>query len=67
MGPRATTRRLSEAPECPFCGSLSVERIGQWGGQIITAQWRCLACASYYEAIREELAEGCSDPAISEK
>jgi transposase-like protein len=60
---------VSEAPDCPFCGSVAVERIGQWGGQIITAQWRCLWCGSYYEAIREELGEASSgpDPAISEK
>ena len=39
---------------CPFCDSPDVERVGQWGGQIITAQWRCRACASYFEAVRED-------------
>jgi hypothetical protein len=29
--------------------------VGQWGGQIITSQWRCGACGSYFEAIREDL------------
>jgi transposase-like protein len=42
------------APECPFCGSAAVERVGQWGGQILTAQWRCAACNSYFEAVRED-------------
>ena len=41
-------------PQCPFCDSATVERVGQWGGQIITSQWRCEACGSYFEAIREE-------------
>jgi ribosomal protein L37AE/L43A len=44
----------SGAPDCPFCASGDVERIGQWGGQMITAQWRCRACSSYFEAIRAE-------------
>ena len=42
------------APTCPFCGAGTVERVGQWGGQIITAQWRCQACNSYFEAVRED-------------
>ena len=41
------------APACPFCDSVDVERVGQWGGQIITAQWRCRSCHSYFEAVRE--------------
>jgi transposase-like protein len=43
-----------ESLSCPFCSSGDVERIGQWGGQIITAQWRCRACGSYFEALRED-------------
>jgi hypothetical protein len=45
---------VSGAPSCPFCGAGAVERVGQWGGQIITAQWRCQACSSYFEAVRED-------------
>ena len=45
---------MSGAPSCPFCGAGAVERVGQWGGQIITAQWRCQACGSYFEAVRED-------------
>jgi hypothetical protein len=45
---------VSAAPPCPFCGSGAVERVGQWGGQIITAQWRCRACNSYFEALRDD-------------
>jgi hypothetical protein len=48
--------RMSAAPpECPFCGAAGAERVGQWGGQIITSQWRCGACGSYFEALREDL------------
>jgi transposase-like protein len=39
---------------CPFCSSPDVERVAQWGGQIITAQWRCRGCNSYFEAVRED-------------
>jgi hypothetical protein len=43
---------------CPFCDSADVERVGQWDGQIITAQWRCGACNSYFEAVREDFSDG---------
>jgi transcription elongation factor Elf1 len=48
------------AVECPFCGSEDVERVGAWGGQMITSQLRCRACNTYFEAIRDgfEDAEG---------
>ncbi len=39
---------------CPFCSSAEVERVAQWGGQIITAQWKCGACNSYFEAVRDD-------------
>ena len=42
---------------CPFCDSAETERIGQWGGQIITSQWRCAGCGSYFEAVREDFAD----------
>jgi transposase-like protein len=46
--------RVSAAPSCPFCEAANVERIGLWGGQMITSQWRCRACNTYFEAVREE-------------
>jgi transposase-like protein len=42
------------AVTCPFCEAREVERVGQWGGQIITSQWRCTACGSYFEAVRDD-------------
>jgi transposase-like protein len=47
---------------CPFCNATAVERVGQWGGQIITAQWRCRACNSYFEAVREDFDERDAPP-----
>jgi hypothetical protein len=49
---------LTGSPACPFCGSQPAERIGQWGGQIITSQWRCAACGSYFEAVRDDFDDG---------
>ena len=45
---------MSAGPSCPFCDAADVERVGQWGGQIITAQWVCHACNSHFEAIRDD-------------
>jgi rubredoxin len=45
------------APACPHCGAGDSERVGQWGGQLITSQWRCRACGTYFEALRDELDE----------
>jgi transposase-like protein len=47
---------------CPFCSSPEVERVGQWGGQIITAQWRCNACNSYFEAVRDDFDDSTFTP-----
>jgi hypothetical protein len=44
-------------PTCPFCGAEAVEQVALWGGQIITSQWRCLPCGSYFEAIRADFDE----------
>jgi hypothetical protein len=41
-------------PACPFCNAQAAERVGQWGGQIITSQWQCGACGSYFEAVRDD-------------
>jgi len=39
---------------CPFCDSRDVELVSPWGGQMITAQMRCRACNTYFEAVRED-------------
>jgi ribosomal protein L37AE/L43A len=53
---------VSSTPTCPFCGGAIVERVGQWGGQIITSQWQCRACTSYFEAVREDFDDAARDP-----
>lgn len=45
---------MTSSLTCPFCDSDAIQRIGQWGGQMITAQWRCADCNSYFEAVRED-------------
>jgi transposase-like protein len=53
---------VTGALTCPFCDSPAVQRIGQWGGQMITAQWRCADCNSYFEAVREDFGRRESSP-----
>jgi ribosomal protein L37AE/L43A len=45
---------MSQPPACPFCSSHEVELVSRFGSQILTSQWVCLACRSYFEAVREE-------------
>ena len=56
---------MSGTPACPFCGAGTAERIGLWGGQMITGQWRCRACGSYFEALREAFDEPATPPGDS--
>jgi len=50
----------SGGPACPFCGSIELELISPWGGQLITSLVRCRACGTDFEAIRDSLAGPCS-------
>ena len=52
---------MTPAPSCPFCGAEATERVGQWGRQIITAQWACRACNSHFEAIRDDFEDEATD------
>jgi hypothetical protein len=45
---------VSRTPHCPFCGAPEVELVSQFGSQILTSQWVCQSCHSYFEAIRED-------------
>ena len=58
------------AVPCPFCDRAEkTEPIAQFGGQIITSQWRCRACGSYFEVVRDELASPapeCATDALGE-
>jgi 1,2-phenylacetyl-CoA epoxidase catalytic subunit len=52
-------RRLSAEPAsgddvaCPWCTSVEVERIGEFGPGLMTEQWMCLSCKSPFERIRK--------------
>lgn len=41
------------APICPFCERAGAELVSAFASQIITSQWHCGACGSYFEAVRE--------------
>lgn len=41
-------------PVCAFCGSSEVTRVALFGGQLMTSQYRCRACLTYFEQIRWE-------------
>jgi transposase-like protein len=39
---------------CPFCDSPDVELVSPFAGQIITSQFRCRTCNSYFEGVRDD-------------
>ena len=45
-------RRL-DAVACPWCSSIEVERIGEFGPGLMTEQWMCRSCKSPFEWIRK--------------
>lgn len=45
---------MSRTPRCPFCDAPEVELVSQFGSQLLTSQWVCRGCHSYFEAIRED-------------
>ena len=42
-----------ESVTCPWCGSVEVERLGEFGPGLMTEQWICLVCKSPFEWIRK--------------
>jgi hypothetical protein len=43
----------AEPVRCTWCDAAEVERIAQWGPQLLTEQYICLACHSPFEWIRK--------------
>src|ERR687884_601460 len=39
---------------CPFCEAENAELISLFGSQLLTSQYRCRECGSYFEAIRRD-------------
>jgi ribosomal protein L37AE/L43A len=50
-------------PCCPFCERYGAELVSQFGSHILTSQWVCRACGSYFEAVREDFDEPAPAPA----
>jgi transposase-like protein len=46
-----------EPVSCPFCKSTQTELIALFGSQLLTSQYRCTACGSYFEALRPDSEE----------
>jgi hypothetical protein len=42
---------------CPFCDAGRPELIALFGSQLLLSQYRCPACGSYFEGVREEEGE----------
>jgi len=58
---------MPEPPRCPFCDARGAEQVSQFGSQILTSQWQCRACGSYFEAVRDEFAPRRRAPAADER
>jgi transposase-like protein len=43
---------------CPFCEASDTQLISLFGSQLLTSQYRCHACGSYFEGVRKEPAHG---------
>ena len=39
---------------CPFCHAMDVQLISLFGSQLLTSQYRCRSCQSYFEGLRED-------------
>jgi transposase-like protein len=42
---------------CPFCEADAPELVSQFGSQLLFSQFRCRACGSYFEGLRQDRAE----------
>ncbi|GAC1330222.1 MAG: hypothetical protein NVSMB2_28930 [Chloroflexota bacterium] len=43
---------VPSAVDCPFCDQSGSELISLFGSQLLTSQYRCTECGSYFEAVR---------------
>jgi hypothetical protein len=39
---------------CPFCAAPETEEVSLFGSQLLTSQYRCRRCGSYFEGLRED-------------
>jgi hypothetical protein len=50
--------QLLIALACPFCEARAAELVSLFGSQLLFSQFRCAACGSYFEGLRDEHVEG---------
>ena len=48
MAPHEGEEELERS--CPFCGAADSEVISLFGSQVMTMQYKCRACGSFFEA-----------------
>jgi hypothetical protein len=46
---------------CPFCRATTAELVSLFGSQLLLSQYRCAACGSYFEGVRDD--RGDAEPA----
>jgi hypothetical protein len=39
---------------CPFCETDQPELVSLFGSQLLLSQYRCRACGTYFEGVRED-------------
>jgi transposase-like protein len=39
---------------CPFCRAATADLVSLFGSQLLLSQYRCKACGSYFEGLRED-------------
>jgi transposase-like protein len=44
----------SRAVRCPFCNATATELISLFGSQLLLSQYRCKACGTYFEGVRDD-------------
>lgn len=47
----------ARAPVCVHCGSREVTRVSLFGSQLMTSQYRCTTCATFFEHVRWDEAD----------
>jgi hypothetical protein len=48
------SRQIDRTPmTCPFCEAEHPELVSLFGSQLLLSQYRCRACGTYFEGVRE--------------
>jgi transposase-like protein len=51
---------------CPFCTAPLPDLVSLFGSQLLLSQYRCSACGSYFEGVREDRADSAPSVPASE-